>query len=175
MLLCSLHIQDLAIIDELSVEFGSGLNVMTGETGAGKTIIIEALRLVLGSRIQPEMVRAGQNRASVTAVFDATLGLAAPVKETLEQAGVEIDHELIINRTIASQGRGRMAINGVPVTQALLRQVAEHLVDVSSQHEHQLLLEPSEHAVILDAFGGLEDKTQVYRDVHLQFAKGQSV
>ena len=171
MMLCSLHIQDLAIIDELCVEFGAGLNVMTGETGAGKTIIVEALRLVLGSRVQPEMVRAGQDRASVTAVFDATQGLASQIQETLEGAGVEVGPELIVNRTIASHGRGRMAINGVPVTQALLRTVAEHLVDVSSQHEHQLLLDPAEHAVILDAFGGLEDRARAYRDIHLQFAK----
>jgi DNA repair protein RecN (Recombination protein N) len=170
-MLSSLHIKDLAIIDELCVEFGAGLNVMTGETGAGKTIIVEALKLVLGSRVQPEMVRAGRDRASVTAVFDAACGLTPLVRETLEQASVEIGPELIINRTIAGQGRGRIAINGVPVTQSVLKQVAEHLVDVSSQHEHQLLLEPAEHALTLDAFGGLGDRAKAYRDVHLQFAK----
>ena len=169
MQLNSLHIQDLAIIDELRVEFGSGLNVMTGETGAGKTIIIEALKLVLGSRAQPDLVRSGREKASVTAVFDAD-DVPESIRGALDGCGVAIDDELIVTRVVASQGRGRASINGTPVTQAMLKDVAEGLVDVSSQHEHQLLLEPSRHASIVDGFGGLGSQLDAYRRSHKKFA-----
>jgi DNA repair protein RecN (Recombination protein N) len=168
MQLNSLHIQDLAIIDELRVEFGSGLNVMTGETGAGKTIIIEALKLVLGSRAQPDLVRSGKEKASVTAVFDAD-DVPEYIRSALDGCGIVVDGELIVTRVVASQGRGRASINGTPVTQSMLKNVAEGLVDVSSQHEHQLLLEPSRHASIVDGFGDLSDPFEAYLGAHRKF------
>ncbi len=160
-----LHIQDFAIIDELTVDFHPGLTVMTGETGAGKTILVEALKLALGERAQSDLVRAGSDRASVTAVFDAR-SMAAPLREELEASGVAVGDELVVTRVIASRGRNRVAVNGMPVAQSVLKRVAEALVDVSSQHEHQRLLDAACHAEIVDAFGGLAEELAAYRTAH---------
>ncbi len=168
-MLTSLAIRDFAIIDELELAFEPGLNVMTGETGAGKTIIVEALKLVLGGRASSELIRSGSERASVTAVFDAA-NLPKAAREALEDAGVPCDEELIVHRSIGAGGKGRIAISGVPVTAAVLKTAMMHLVDVSSQHEHQLLLEEPRHPGVLDAFGGLGTVADAYREAHQRLA-----
>lgn len=168
-MLTSLHIKDFAIIDELSVELKPGLNIMTGETGAGKTIIVEAIKLVLGGRGQADAIRARKDQASVTAVFDGRV-LPTQIRHELDRAGIGPGDDLIIHRVVSTKGRGRAAINGVPVTSGLLRKVSEHLVDVSSQHEHQLLLDPVEHAAVVDAYGGLRDEARAYIEAHREYA-----
>lgn len=152
-MLTSLHIKDFAIIDELVVDFGPGLNVMTGETGAGKTIVVLALKLVLGERAAADVIRAGKDRATVTAAFEIA-GAGEGLRRALSDAAIEAADELVVHRVVSEGGRGRIAVNGVPVTGAALRGIAQQLVDVSSQHEHQLLLDPARHAGIIDAFGG---------------------
>lgn len=167
--LISLHIKDFAIIDSLDVEFGPGLNIMTGETGAGKTIVVEALKLVLGSRASTEVIRTGKEEARVSAVFDVK-NISANLMAQLEDAGITIDGELVIHRVVANQGKGKIAVNGVPVAAVWLKNFAEHLADISSQHEHQILLDPKEHAAILDLFGNFPDISENYRDAHRKWA-----
>lgn len=166
-MLRSLDIKDFAIIDELSVDFGPGLNVMTGETGAGKTIIVEALNLVLGARASQDLIRAGKDRASVTACFDATK-LTAFIRGELQNVGIDCDDEIIIHRVVGG-AKGKMSINGIPVTANVLKNVAERLVDVSSQHEHQLLLEKSHHFEVLDEFGEHGGLLAAYLEQHSKF------
>ena len=131
-MLNALHIRDFAIIDELELALGPGLNVMTGETGAGKTIIVEALKLVLGERASTDAIRAGKEKATVTAVFDAA-SMPAQLAHQLEAAGVDAAGEVIVHRVVAEGGKGRITVNGVPVTGAMLKGFAEHLVEVSDR------------------------------------------
>ena len=172
-MLTSLNIKDFAIIDELALDLGPGLCAMTGETGAGKTIIVEALKLVLGSRASTDAVRTGKDRASVTAVFD-TSDMPDSARRLLDDAGIECGEELIVHRVVGAQGKGKISINGVPVSAATLRQVAEHLVDISSQHEHQLLLDEARYPLILDEFAGLAGKREVYSAQHRRWVSAAS-
>lgn len=171
-MLLSLSIKDFAIIDALEVEFQPGLNVMTGETGAGKTIIVEALRLVLGARAATDIIRAGKDRASVTAVFDA--GRVPPALVSLmSEAGIACEDEIIVHRVIGQQGRGKVSINGVPTTAGMLRIAASYLVDISSQHEHQRLLEEACHAGLLDDFAGIASSRDAYAEAHGAYARAR--
>ncbi|MBT3181665.1 MAG: DNA repair protein RecN [Deltaproteobacteria bacterium] len=169
-MLQSLHIKDFAIIDELEVEFAPGLNIMTGETGAGKTIIIEALNLVMGSRAQTDLIRSGREKAYVTATFDGAR-ISPELKDHLDRAGIECQDDLIVHRIIGSAGKGRISVNGVPVTGSSLREIAERLVDVSSQHEHQLLLDRSNHVSVLDFYAGHDDLVRGYRGIHQKYVE----
>ncbi len=164
-MLTSLRIKDFAIIDEIELSLGTGLNVMTGETGAGKTIIVEALKLVLGNRASAEAVRAGSESASVTASFDAS-DLPASAAKALADAGIECKEGIIVHRVVGSQGKGRISINGVPVIAATLKTVAEHLVDISSQHEHQLMLDEARYPALLDGFAGLSKESEAFALAH---------
>lgn len=149
MLTC-LKVRSFAIIDELEIDFGPGLNVLTGETGAGKSILVDALGLVLGEKARPELVRAGAQQAEVEALFDLSSDHA--LCERLRAAGIEIDEELVVRRIVAAGGRSRAYVNGVLTTQGQLASLAAGLVDLSSQHEHQSLLEPGAQLEHLDAF-----------------------
>lgn len=153
MLTC-LRVRQLAIIDELEVELGPGLNVVTGETGAGKSILVNAMKLLLGERGRPELVRSGAERAEVEALFDLTALPAA--RRRLEQLEVETDGELVVRRTVDLSGRSRAYLNGrlTPLNQ--LHAVMNGLVDICSQHEHHSLVEAGNHLGYLDAFAGLE-------------------
>ena len=164
-MLQTLSIKDFAIIDELEIDLGPGFNAMTGETGAGKTIIVEALKLVLGARASTDIVRSGKDRATVTAVFD-TKGVTGEVRKAMNDAGMECGDEVIVHRVVGAQGKGKISINGVPATVAMLREIAAHLVDISSQHENQLLLDETKHAPMLDEFAGLVDLHGEYLEAH---------
>lgn len=156
MLTC-LRIKNLAIIEELEVELGPGLNVVTGETGAGKSILVDALELVLGGKGKPELVRAGAKAAEVEALF--VVKDDGPIKARLEEAGVELEEggELLIRRTLPLAGRSRAYINGRMATSSELAALAEGLSDISSQHEHHSLANPATHLDYLDAFAKLDD------------------
>lgn len=154
-MLSVLRVKQLAIIDELEVVFGPGLNVLTGETGAGKSILVDALQLVLGGRGRPELVRTGAPQAEVEALFD--VGDEPSVIERLRAAGIDTDGgELLVRRVVSVQGRTRAYVNGTLATQAQLAELAAGLADISSQHEHHTLVNPETHLGYLDAFGGLE-------------------
>jgi DNA repair protein RecN (Recombination protein N) len=152
MLTC-LRIRDLAIIDSLDVELGPGLNVITGETGAGKSILVDALELVLGAKGKAELVRTGAAQAEVEALFD--IGDDPGVKEKLAALEVECDGELVIRRTLAPNGRTRAFVNGRMATAQQLADLARGLADISSQHEHHTLVHASTHLGYLDAFAKL--------------------
>ena len=149
-----LKITNFAIIDDLEIAFGPGLNVLTGETGAGKSIIFGALNLTLGARAGGDLVRAGAKEAIVESLFeipDTAGGLAA--RSLLEDAGVEIEGgELIVRRRVAEAGRSRIYLNGVLGTASLLSGVGERLVNIHGQHAHQSLLRPASHLGLLDDF-----------------------
>src|ERR1700688_2509010 len=133
-----LRIKHLAVIDSAEVEFGAGLTVLTGETGAGKSILVEAVGLLLGSRASGDLVRTGEDLATIEAIFES---------------GGE---ELLIRREITAQGRSRALINGALATAGALKDLSSRLIELHGQHEHQTLLDPSTHLAALDAFGSLE-------------------
>lgn len=158
-MLLSLQVRDLAIIDATEVTFGPGMNIVTGETGAGKSILIDALLLALGGRATPDMVRAGATQAEVCALFDLT---ALPeVRARLADAGIECDdHELVVRRVVASDkngsGRSRAYLNGRLVSLTQLAQLTAGLGDVTSQHEAQSLTDPTTHLELLDSSAQLD-------------------
>lgn len=137
-----LRIRHLAVIDRLELEFSPGLTVLTGETGAGKSILVGAVGLLVGGRASPEVVRTGEEQAVIEAIFATA------------------DGERIVRREVSAQGRSRALIDGSLVTTAALRETCGHLVDLHGQHEHQRLLDPAAHLDLLDAFGGHADLRQ---------------
>jgi DNA repair protein RecN (Recombination protein N) len=154
-MLVTLVIENLAIIDQLEIEFGPGLNVLTGETGAGKSIIAGALGLVLGARAQTEVVRHGAEEGRVEALFD--IGARPDVAAALAAAGLPAEGgELLIRRVVSRSGRSRVYVNGGLATLQTLTGIVGPLVDVSSQHEQYTLLDTSTHLALLDGFGGLD-------------------
>ena len=164
-MLTVLRVRQLAIIDELEVVFGPGLNVLTGETGAGKSILVDALQLVLGGRARPEMVRTGAPQAEVEALFDVGDDPAAVAR--LAAAGLDASEgELLVRRVVTAQGRSRAYVNGSLATQSQLAELASGLADISSQHEHHTLIDPSSHLGYLDAFGRVEGLLESMATAH---------
>lgn len=164
-MLSCLRIRDLAIIDELELLLGSGLNVLTGETGAGKSILVSALELVLGGKSRGELVRTGAKAAEVEALFDVSGDLA--VREQLQSLGIDAEEELVVRRVLSSCGRSRAFVNGQLATQQVLARLTRGLADISSQHEHHTLTDPTTHLRFLDAFAGaLPLRQRVARAYH---------
>src|SRR5919197_4817378 len=131
-----LRIQHLAVIDSVEVECEPGFNVLTGETGAGKSILVGADGLLLGGRASGDLVRTGEDAATIEAIFETD------------------GEELVVRREITSQGRGRAFVNGTLVTAGALKDLSGRLIELHGQHEHQTLLDPSTHLGVVDAFGG---------------------
>ncbi len=158
----ALHIRNMALIEEAELEFGPGLNVLTGETGAGKTVIIGALGLLLGGRADAEMVRTGSESLEIEGIFEPPAGADA---ET-EAASYEDEAELLVRRVLGSEGRSRCAINGRLATVGSLAETAGALVEIHGQHEHQKLLRSATHGSYLDRYGGANHLNVVrsYRD-----------
>lgn len=159
-MLSRLIINNIALIDKLEVELSPGFNVLTGETGAGKSIIIDSVNLILGERGSKELISTGSPKARVEGFFDISELEANPSDENdlfsqLDALGIDISEgELIIVREITAAGKSLCRVNGEIVTLNALRSITDRLVDVHGQHEHQSLLEPKRHIGILDAFGG---------------------
>ncbi len=153
-MLVHLGISNLVLIEQLSLDLDAGFNVLTGETGAGKSMIVDALSLVLGGRARPDMVRASAKEAEVEALFE--LDRLPRVRATLQEAGVDAGNELSIRRVVQSEGRSRSWINGKLCTAAQLTALGEELCDIASQHESVGLTNPASHLQYLDAFGTLE-------------------
>ncbi|GAB4334736.1 MAG: DNA repair protein RecN [Candidatus Abyssubacteria bacterium] len=158
----TLHIRNFALIDELVIPWKPGLNVLTGETGAGKSIIVDAMSLLLGGRASATYVKSGEQNADIEALFDITACL--PVKELLES--LELDgsqEEVLLRRVVTADGKSRCFLNGSMVTLNLLSKVGDLLVDMHGQHEHQSLMQPGKHLSLLDEFGGLGAETAFIR------------
>jgi DNA repair protein RecN (Recombination protein N) len=147
-MLSRLFIKNIALIDALDVEFAEGLNVLSGETGAGKSIIIDAVNLVLGERADRELIRTGAPSAAVEAWFSDIRG----VDDILEEQQIEADDELVLSRELSASGRNVCRVNGTLVTLAVLKALSDRLVDVHGQHEHQSLLSEKNHIAMLDSF-----------------------
>ncbi len=155
----SLYIKDFALIDELEVSFQEGLNILTGQTGAGKSIIIGALNMILGERADTEVIRQGADKAIAEAIIK--VGEYEQINELLEENAVEIRSELILRREIRSSG-SRGFINDTPVTITVLRQVGDYLVDLHGQHDHQLLLKEENHRGVIDGFAEVQPALEAY-------------
>lgn len=155
-MLKSLNIENIAVIEKADIEFSPGLNVLTGETGAGKSIVVDSINAVLGERTSRELVRNGANEAQVTAVFD---DINSSVREKLDEFGIEDDDTLVLMRKISDKGKSYCRINGVPCTVSMLRQLGEQLVNIHGQHDSQALLNPDTHYRFLDMFA--DDKELV--------------
>ena len=154
MSLRAMGLRDFVIVRSLDLEFASGLSVLTGETGAGKSILIDALQLALGERADAGVVREGASRCEISAEFDTTV----PVQLWLQSAGFEAGDSLLLKRTIDAQGKSRAWINGSAATATQLREVSEWLVDIHGQHAWQSLTRPDAVRGLLDAYSGIETK-----------------
>ncbi|MCC6626570.1 MAG: DNA repair protein RecN [Chloroflexi bacterium] len=158
-MLLELAIHDFAIIDSLQIGFGPGFTALTGETGAGKSIIIDALGAVLGARAGSELVRGGRPVAHVEAIFDLSGQVAEPLATLLAEQGIEPeDGTLILSRDIAAGGRSVARVNGRAVTTGVLQQIGQTLVDIHGQSDHLSLLRPASHIGLLDEYGALTDE-----------------
>jgi DNA repair protein RecN (Recombination protein N) len=162
-MLKELRIRNLAIIDDLTVRFGEGLNVLTGETGAGKSIIVDSLGLALGSRAQSDLVRSGEKEAVVEAYFEIE------EKKGFPDIGVDMSEGLILRRTLSAAGKSRAYINDTMVSQQTIAEFGKSLVDIHGQHEHQSLFSVDKHRDFLDAFGKFQGEQEgleaLYMDV----------
>ena len=161
-MLAQLTIRDIVLVDHLDLTFGPGLTVLTGETGAGKSILLDALALALGGRGDGLAVRHGERQGQVAAVFDVPL--EHPVWEIARAQGVEPDGALILRRIQLADGRTRAFLNDAPVSAQMLREISRKLVEIHGQHDDRALIDPAAHRALLDAFDGLEPKTRRVRD-----------
>jgi len=153
-MLATLAIRDVVLIERLDLVFGPGLSVLTGETGAGKSILLDSLGLALGARAESGLVRAGQAQASVAAGFQPPPG--HPAFALMGEHGLEVEEEVVLRRVVQADGRSRAFVNDRPVGVALLKRLGALLVEVQGQHDQVGLADPTSHAGLLDAFGGLE-------------------
>lgn len=159
-----LHIKNVALIKESEISFGEGLNILTGETGAGKSMVIDSLQFALGGRAGKDFLRHGEKQASVEALFAMQ---SEALQEKLEESGIqpEEDGSVLITRTLSEAGKSVCRVNGSTVTVGMLREIAEDLIDIYGQHEHQSLLNPSRHIRLLDRFcgAGFGDAMEEYK------------
>ena len=163
-MLRELHIENIAIIEKADIEFYNGFNVMTGETGAGKSIIIDSLNAVLGGRTTRELVRHGADRAVVTAVFDSD-----GVECWLEENGIDLEDELIIQRKISAEGKSACRICGVPVSVAQLRELGGRLLNIHGQNDGRQLMDEESHLTYLDAYGNYESEYAAFRAAYDEY------
>ena len=151
----SLHIQNIALIEDLTLNLEKGLNILSGETGAGKSIIIDSLNFVLGERADKTLIRNGAERAEVSAVFSS---VSEDVEKSLENLGIAPDDVLILKRAM-TKDKNECRINGAQVTLGMLKSIGEKLVDIHGQHEHQSLLYKKHQMEILDAFESFDSRS----------------
>ncbi|MGA9553523.1 MAG: AAA family ATPase, partial [Candidatus Sulfotelmatobacter sp.] len=177
-MLVELRLENYAVIDNAAVELASGLNLLTGETGAGKSILVDALALLLGEKASSEVIRTGAERAVVSAVFECEDNAEEAVEKILESNGLDEsdDGSLILRREIAPAGKGRVFVNNQPATVAVLRQLAPHLAVIHAQNESILSFDPPARLELLDGFAGsqLEVVTtayQAWRDIRSRIAE----
>lgn len=171
-MLKSFEVKDYALIEHISVEFGSGLNIITGETGAGKSILIDAMSLLLGERASTEVVRKGAQKSFVEGIFDVKKN--RKVKQLLEENEVDFSDELIIRREISLKGSNRCFINDTPVNLNVVKDVGNLLVDLHGQHEHQSLLRTETHIDYLDEFGDYQQLFDQYKKAYSELLQNEN-
>ncbi|HAK89225.1 MAG: DNA repair protein RecN [Nitrospirae bacterium GWC2_46_6] len=159
-MLRELRIRNFTIIDDLSIHFDSGLNVLTGETGAGKSIIVDAIGLVLGDKASADMIKAGSKEAGIEAYFDNSN------HPSLKELSIESDEGITVRRNVSSQGKGRAYINDTSISLQTLAGIGESLINIHGQHEHQGLLKKESHLILLDGFAGLTGEAASLKAVY---------
>ncbi|MET1411586.1 DNA repair protein RecN [Roseibium sp. HPY-6] len=157
-MLVTLSIRDIVLIDRLDLDFSSGMSVLTGETGAGKSILLDSLSLALGARGDADLVRHGEAQGQVTAVFDVAAN--HPVRSFLQENDVDDDGDVILRRIQTADGRTRAFVNDQPVSAGLLRQAGGLLVEIHGQHDDRALVDPDSHRALIDVFGGLTGQAE---------------
>src|SRR5438034_5998667 len=169
-MLTELRIRNFAIIEQVTLPLAPGFNVLSGETGAGKSIIVGALGLLLGERASADLIRSGAEKAIVEGVFE--IGKLKEISALADERGIEVEDEtLILKREIATSGRGRAWINGTAVTAAVLSEIGRLLVNLHGQHDAQTLLDSQSQQRILDAFGGSERQVDLVRGTHKELSE----
>ena len=163
-MLVRLSIRDIVLIDRLDLEFASGLTTLTGETGAGKSILLDAFLLALGARGDASLVRAGEEQGQVTAAFDLPHG--HPALAAAREFGLDAEDELVLRRVQTSDGRTRAFVNDQPASAQALRAIGASLVEIHCQHDDRALVDPNAHRALVDAHGGLGDKAAQVRELH---------
>ena len=170
-MISKLYIENIAVIERAEIDFHKGFNVLTGETGAGKSILIDSIHAVLGQRTSRELIRTGADRAFVSATFE---GISTSTAEVLSTLGVEPSQEdggcLLLQREIRADGRGGVRINDRPATLSLLRSVGRELIHIHGQHENQALLSTERHMKYLDSMGGYADKLAAYAALYREYS-----
>src|SRR3954470_7081538 len=164
-MLTELRIRNFAIIEQVTLPLAPGFNVLSGETGAGKSIIVGALGLLLGERASADLIRTGAEKATVEGVFD--VGDVRGITALADERGIDVeDDTLVLKREIATSGRGRAWINGAPVTATVLAEIGRALVNLHGQHDAQTLLDAESQREILDAFGGADAQAALVRSTY---------
>ncbi len=170
-MLRSLHIENIAVIRRADVDFRSGLSVLTGETGAGKSMVIDSINLLLGNRVTREMIRSGESRAVVSAVFD---DLSKHSLETLEEMGFPCeDGSLMIQRTVSADGRSQTRLNGQTITQSVQKQIASMLISIHGQMDSHKLLQKGTHLELLDAYARPDGLLEEYQTAYRNYREAQ--
>lgn len=164
-MLHELHIENIAVIERAEVSFGSGLNILTGETGAGKSILVDSMLAVLGGRVSRELVRTGAEKAVAFAIFDPD-----PAVRWLEEHEIDVEDELVLRRQISSDGKSSCRVNGVPVPAAQLRELGALLLDVHGQNDGQQLLDERRHLSYLDAYGAHSVVYDAFHDAYEKYS-----
>jgi len=171
-MLLELAVENYAVIDRLRVRFHSGLNLLTGETGSGKSIVVDALGLLLGGRASSDVIRTGTSKARVSGLFEID---DKAVNRVLEPAGIEAeDGELLIEREILASGKSRVYVGSRPATVAVLRELAPYLGDIHGQHDQQLLFLAEAQLDLLDGFAGAREQRRLVRDAYLQWRAAEA-
>ena len=168
-MLSQLFIKNVAVIESASIDFENGFNVFTGETGAGKSILIDSINAVLGGRTSRDLVRTGEGKAVVSAVFT---DISKETEKVLEELGYDIEDELLISREISAEGKSICKVNMRPATAGVLKQLSSVLIDVHGQHDSAVLQNPELHIGYIDSFGNTESELSEYRE---SFKKLKSV
>lgn len=168
-MLSNLYIENIAVIEKTSIDFKKGLNVMTGETGAGKSIVIDSINAVLGNRTSKELIRTGASSAFVSAEFT---NLSEKAFAVIDEAGFELeDGELLIQREISTTGKNKCRINGRPATVSTLKEIGVQLINIHGQHESYELMSPELHISYIDKLAGLESEIEAYQEVYKKYKK----
>ena len=174
-MLTELRIENFAIIDQLELQFGAGLAVFTGETGAGKSIIIDALETVLGNRADSTFIRSGAERASIEATFHLADPVRIPIHELLQTEELLDDPDFVtLGRELRLNGRNVARVNGRSVNVNLLHEIGEYLVDIHGQSQHLSLLRVRQHLGLLDGFADTEELLGAYQETYRKLQAGSS-
>ncbi len=163
-MLVQLAIRDIVLIDRLELDFGAGLTALTGETGAGKSILLDAFSLALGGRGDGGLVRSGQAQGQVTAVFDPPAD--HPARKTAAEQELAVEGDLILRRVQMADGRSRAFVNDQPVSIQALKAIGRELVEIHGQHDDRALIDPAVHRALVDAYGGLDSLVGRTRAAH---------